>query len=298
MNAKTELLFLFDTWQQRFVGRIADLTDEEFWSDPAPDCWRITPDGAGGWTGDFGLVFTEEAPITTMGWRLAHIIDLLKEDRCATYLGLAPEPSAAQEWIPSSADQARQMVRDSAATFRRYVEATDDASLDVAVPRQFNNAAVTRHGFILHIVDEVIHHGAEVGLLRDLWRASQPKDEFVVALLRGEAEVASHDPAAVARTIASHPDLMVEAAATARWAAIPLLADLGFPLQGSTGRSALHHVAARGDLALAQLLVERGADLQATDPVYRARPVVWAQFFGQTEVADYLERVGKRAEGQ
>ncbi len=295
MTVKSELLALVDKWSDRFQSRIADLADEEFWSEPTADCWKIFPDGSGG---DFGLIFTEEAPVTTMGWRLAHIIDLLKEDRCATYIGLEPEPSAAEEWVPTSADEAKRMVRDSTATFRRYVDATDETMLDEFVPRRFDDADVTRHGFILHILDEVIHHGAEVGLLRDLWRAEQPKDEVVTALLRGDRAVAGAQPDAVARVLAERPDLMVEAGATARWAAIPLLVELGFPIEGSTGRSALHHAAASGNLELVQLLVEHGADFNAKDPQFHARPVLWAQFFNRTEVADYLERVGTRAEGQ
>jgi hypothetical protein len=296
LTAKSELVALLDKWSDRFQSRIADLEDEEFWSEPAPDCWKIFPDGSGG---DFGLVFTEEAPVTTMGWRLAHIIDLLKEDRCATYIGLEPEPSAAEEWIPTSADQAKQMVREATATFRRYIEATDEASLDTLVPRQFNGGNITRHGFILHIIDEVIHHGAEVGLLRDLWHASQPKDEFVAALLRAERAVAIDQPEEIARVRAERPDLMVEAGATGRWDAIPLLVELGFPIEGSTGRSALHHAAAHGDLELVRLLIEHGGDLNAKDPQFQARPVLWAQFFNRSEVADYLSGLAAtNADGQ
>jgi ankyrin repeat protein len=189
------------------------------------------------------------------------------------------------------------MVRDAAATFRRYVEATDAASLDAAVPQRFNDAEVTRHGFILHIIDEVIHHGAEVSLLRDLYRAAQPKDEVVTALLRADRS-ALNSREEVARVRAERPDLMVEAAATGRWTAVPLLVEAGFPIEGSTGRSALHHSCAHGDLDLVRLLVEAGADLSARDPIYNAKPKLWAQFFNQTDVADYLERVGSRAEGQ
>jgi hypothetical protein len=33
----------------------------------------------------------------------------------------------------------------------------------------------TRGAFVLHELDELIHHGAEVGVLRDLYRASVHK---------------------------------------------------------------------------------------------------------------------------
>ena len=32
-------------------------------------------------------------------------------------------------------------------------------------------ANADRAGFVLHMLDEFIHHGAEIALLRDLWRA-------------------------------------------------------------------------------------------------------------------------------
>jgi hypothetical protein len=290
-DTKREIVALFDFWAQRFQARLADLTDEEFWWEPAPDCWKIFPDGSGG---DFGLVFGEEAPVTTLGWRVTHIIDLLKEDRCATYLGLVAEPSAAVEWIPTSAQQARQMVRDACDTFRRYIEAGD---FEHQSPRAFSGGEANGLNLVLHVIDEVIHHGAEVGLLRDLYRAAQPKDAFVSALLRADRSVIS-DTDEVARVRAERPDLMVEAAATARWAAVPLLLELGFPIEGAPGRSALHHAAAKGDLALVQLLVDHGADTNAIDGIFKVKPAMWAQFFNQAEVADFLDRVGTRADGQ
>ena len=30
----------------------------------------------------------------------------------------------------------------------------------------------TRRAFVLHVLDELIHHGAEVALVRDLWAAT------------------------------------------------------------------------------------------------------------------------------
>ena len=35
-------------------------------------------------------------------------------------------------------------------------------------------------------------------------------------------------------------------------------------------------------------LVDRGADLSVKDPVYKATPLEWAEFFNRKETADYL----------
>ncbi len=293
MGVKSELLALSDLWCRRLRTRLDGLSDEEFFWEPAPDCWTIRRDG-GGPRPDFGLVFTEDAPVTTIAWRLWHIIDMLKEDRCALLLGLEPEASAAETWVPTSAHEALDMLDRAYAAFRRYLEATDETQLDAPASRDFNSIERTRLAFVLHMLDEFVHHGAEVALLRDLWLAKQPRDAFVTACLHADRAatdaIRASDAGVVDRTIASHPDLMVEAAATGRWDAIPILVDLGFPVNGSTGRSALHHAAADGRLDLVELLVDHGADMTAVDPEYKVPPVQWARFFARTEVADYLTK--------
>jgi hypothetical protein len=69
-----------------------------------------------------------------------------------------------------------------------------------------------RAGFVLHMLDEFIHHGAEVALLRDLYRAQHgepERDPLVRALLAGDAstvgERTADDPSALDRVRASHP---------------------------------------------------------------------------------------------
>ena len=297
MTAKTELLRLHDHWYERLRTRIEGLTDEEFFWEPAPRCWSLRPGDGGAFRPDFGLVFTEDAPVTTIAWRLWHIIDMLKEDRCALYLGLEPEASAAETWVPASVNEATDMLARANDAFRRYLVATDEDQLDAEIPRSFMGGRTRKGGrtrltFVLHMLDEFVHHSAEVALLRDLWRASQPVDDFVLACLLGDREAADAarraDPDVLDRTLASHPDLMVEAAATARWDALPLLIELGFPVNGSTGRSALHHAAADGNLELVRLLIEHGADVEAVDPIFNVKPVEWARFFSRAEVVDYL----------
>jgi hypothetical protein len=291
MDVKTELLTLSDHWSTRLLTRLGGLTDEELFWEPASDCWTLRRGASGEMRPDFGLIFTEDAPVTTMAWRLWHIIDMLKEDRCALYLGLEPEPSAAETWVAASAPEAIDMLERAYAAFRRYLVAADEARFGESIPRAFMGRS-TRLAFVLHMLDEFIHHTAEIALLRDLWRARQPRDELIVALLHADrtaVEAArSADPDVIDRVRTSQPDLMVEAAATARWDAVPLLVELGFPVNGSTGRSALHHAAADGNLDLVLLLVEHGADVDAVDPIFNVPPVQWARFFSRSDVVEYL----------
>jgi uncharacterized damage-inducible protein DinB len=291
MDVKAELTALSDHWHTRLQTRLHGLTDDEFLWEPADGCWNLRQvDGR--WRPDYGLTFTEDGPVTTIAWRLWHIIDMLKEDRCALLLGLEPEASAAEEWVPASADEALDMFDRAYAAFRRYLEATDAEQLGAAIPRSFNDIPSTRLTFVLHMLDEFVHHGAEAALLRDLWRAAQPRDEFVTACLRADRAAVdvlrAADATALDRVRGEYPDLMVEAAATGRWNAIPLLLELGFPVNGSTGRSALHHAAADGNLALVRLLIDNGADVTATDPIFHVAPIEWARFFSRNEVVDFF----------
>lgn len=50
----------------------------------------------------------------------------------------------------------------------------------------------------------------------------------------------------------------------------------------------LHHAALAGHVEVVKLLVERGAKLDIKDTIYHSTPLGWAQYAGQTEIANYL----------
>jgi hypothetical protein len=180
--------------------------------------------------------------------------------------------------------------------WRGYVDAMDEERLRTKMgPVAGQYADHDRAGFVWHIVDELIHHAAEVGLMRDLYRATRPQDPFVTACLEAARDTVESmrrdDPSIVERTVAAYPDLMRTAAAHGRWDAVRLLIDLGFPVDSADGRSAVHHAAADGQLELVRRLVDLAADLDARDPVYHATPLGWAEYFGRGEVAEYLRTI-------
>src|SRR5437879_6428826 len=90
-EVKRELLTLSDFALERLAQRIDDLGDVEYLWEPAPDSWSLAPGQDGRLHLQWGPLFDEEPPITTIAWRLTHIIDLLSEERCATWIGLEPE---------------------------------------------------------------------------------------------------------------------------------------------------------------------------------------------------------------
>jgi len=79
---------------------------------------------------------------------------------------------------------------------------------------------------------------------------------------------------------------------TVRWlldhgADVNQCATFGGPGHGE-GITALHIAAEAGDLPIAQLLCDRGADLTIKDRLYDSTPVGWADHNERTAVRDYL----------
>lgn len=287
----TQFLDLSDKFYKRFTARVDGMTDEEYWWEPAPDAWSLRLED-GKLRMQWGLVFDEPAPVTTIAWRYTHISDLLSEDRCANWIGVEPEPEDyLADGAPSDVATARELFERAYARWTRYVTAGDDGGwFEPLGPQAREWAKEPRAKFVLHILDEAIHHGAEIGVLRDIYRSQREHDPDVTALLRN-GDVSTE---ALERVRAGHPDLLFRAAAEAYWDAIPRLLELGFGLEGRDGRTPLHHVAAEGRTDLVQLLLRASADVNARDPIYRATPVEWAEFFGRDETAEALREASTR----
>ena len=146
-----------------------------------------------------------------------------------------------------------------------------------------------RAGYVLHMLDEFIHHGAEISLLRDLWRWQQhtvDDDPIVERVIRGDASVLDELGEAGATS-----DLVDHAAAYGRWDIVVGLVERGAPI-ATTGRTPLHVAAGAGELEVVKLLLEHGADPTATDPEFHARPVQWAEFLRHPEVVAFLTDPG------
>ena len=264
MNA-SHLIALSEKAYNRLHTRLAGLTDEEYLWEPAPGAWSVrqTPTGV---TFDFGLMPVAPAPITTIAWRLTHIIDLLKEDRCARVLGLEPDANADEIWISMHAAEAIDLLERSFATWRSYLEATDEDRLCDEVER-FGD----RLTFALHIIDELIHHAAEVGVLRDLHEAVNTTDDVLVEIIGG-------DTSRVDDLRQRRPAIVADMASAGRWDATAQLVDLGFDVNpAGVQASPLHHAAGLGRIALVRMLVGAGARTDAIDDVYKVTPLMWAQ---------------------
>jgi hypothetical protein len=293
---RDELLNLSNQAFDRLRARIDDLGDDEYFWEPAPDCWSVRPGADGTYRPDSSVLPPQPAPITTIAWRLAHITDILAQERNATWLGLEPIVPDDLTAEPTATDAIARLERANT-VWQQYLDAVSDEVLWQPVgPIGRVFAADTRVAFVLHEIDEVIHHGSEVALLRDLYRAAHTagsEDPFVDALLRGDRsaveDALSADAEAVERVRRDHPALVARAAASGRWDAVRMLVDLGFDVNAGDRRSALHDAAGAGNVDMVSFLVKRGADTTAVDSDFRTVPLGWAQYFGHSDVIAYLE---------
>jgi DinB superfamily/Ankyrin repeats (3 copies) len=299
-DVRDELLELSGHAWRRIRTRLDGMDDDEYFWEPVADCWTIRPDTDGVYRPDFSVLPPEPAPFTTIAWRLAHVTDILAQERNATWLGLEPIVGDDLTAEPNAADAIARFERANS-IWEQYLHAVDDDVLWQRVgPIGRGFADSTRVDFVLHELDELIHHGAEIGLLRDLYRAARADDAIdplVRALLAADREtvgqVQSADPAALGLLRGEQRELVARAAAIGRWDAVCFLVELGFDVNASSGRSALHDAAGAGNLAMVKYLVEHGANTAAIDDLFHVAPIAWAQYFAHHDVIAYLEAAAK-----
>lgn len=279
---------------QRLHGRLRGLTDEEYLWEPAPGCWSIRPGDDGRWTAEGSPLPVKPAPLTTIAWRLDHVVFVLEGERNATWLGATPVGTLGRDGAAPSAEKALRDLESAYDLFTRNVEAADPAGLLAPMgPIAGPYAEETRAAFVLHEVDELIHHGSEIATMRDLYRALTTADPVVAAAGRG-------DRAAVEKRLAADPSLrstplVADMAARERWDAVRMLVDLGFDVTASGGITALHYAAAHGEREIVDLLLKHGADPGVKDTEFEEDAAGWAAFRKHDEIATYLRGVSSAA---
>lgn len=165
-------------WTNHLRPRLAGLTDDEYFWEPVPDCWNVRPRGQGGaliragsgeFTCDFAMPEPEPAPVTTIAWRLAHLIVGVFGARVAGHFG-GPEVSYETFAYAGTADEALAQLDEVYAAWIAGVRGLDENALARPVgPAEGPWAESSMAELVVHINREAIHHGAEIALLRDLY---------------------------------------------------------------------------------------------------------------------------------
>ncbi|MEV6886659.1 DinB family protein [Streptomyces sp. NPDC051135] len=162
-------------WHKNLRPRLDGLTDEEYFWEPVPDCWSVrlrdasaapTSAGSGKWTMDFASPEPVPAPVTTIAWRLAHIIVSCLGYRVGWYFGGQDVDSAAFPYA-GTADEALKQLDEMYGRWNAGVRGLSDADLEN--PPAVGPERYSMENRVLHVNRELIHHGAEISLLRDLY---------------------------------------------------------------------------------------------------------------------------------
>jgi DinB superfamily len=127
--------------------------------------------GGGDLVADFDFPEPTPPPVTTIAWRLAHVIVGLFGERNASHFGGPAMTYQTTVW-PGTAGEALAMLDAVYADWVAGVTSLDEAGLARPVGEaEGEYAELSYAALVLHIHREAIHHLAEVALLRDLYRA-------------------------------------------------------------------------------------------------------------------------------
>ena len=166
-------------WQHHVRPRLAGLTDEEYRWEPVAGCWSVRPraecppelaHGSGSFAVEYGYPEPDPPPVTTIAWRLAHIIVGVFGQRNAAHFG-GPPCDYRTFGYAGTADEALRQLDEGYAIWIKGVRGLGAEGLT----RQCGPAEGPWHesplaSLVMHINREAIHHAAEICLLRDLYR--------------------------------------------------------------------------------------------------------------------------------
>ncbi|GAA4596381.1 DinB family protein [Planotetraspora phitsanulokensis] len=175
---------LMDSGSGTDVG-VEPMTDDEYFWEPVPGCWSVRRRSSGPGpgatlltgTGDWGrdaapAPHPEPPPFTTIAWRLSHLSELLAMRADHTNGSHA----MTREEYPVAADAATAVAAldAGAEAWRSALLAADDRALDTVGHSTYPYGSDPENPFIdivWWVNQELLHHGAEIALLRDLYRA-------------------------------------------------------------------------------------------------------------------------------
>lgn len=171
-------------WRTALRPRLDGLTDEEYFWEPVAGCWSVRRRGvstapiavgAGEFTFEFAYPAPDPAPVTTIAWRLAHMIVGLAARNGSHFGGPDIGNHESECWrnftYAGTAKQALEQLDEEYARWIAGVRALGTDGLGRPCgPREDPYGDEPMAALVLHVNREVIHHGAEIALLRDLYQ--------------------------------------------------------------------------------------------------------------------------------
>ena len=167
-------------WQRTWRPRLEGLTDEQYLWEPTPGAWSVRPRaeattamaaGAGDLVIDFAYPEPDPPPVTTIAWRLGHIIVGVLAMRVAGHFGGPPVDYGSHHYAPTAREALAQLDTAYAAWTAGVRDLGEAGLAEPCGPSEGPFADEPMGTLVLHINRELLHHGAEIALLLDLHRA-------------------------------------------------------------------------------------------------------------------------------
>ena len=184
MSTATDVAGLVDYARGRLVERCAGLSDDEYLWEPKAGCWSVRERG-GVWKVDMGADSTrwttDPPPVTSIAWRLWHLGATPGVSWVAPPDDVTTGRHYADWWFGARGESIEAMAKAGDAVQRvdeqwsalvgviQRFQPDDLTEVIGSIGHRYGESSVL--GLLLHVADELIHHGAEVALLRDLYRA-------------------------------------------------------------------------------------------------------------------------------
>ena len=165
-------------WNVHLRPRLEGLSDEEYLWEPVPGMWSVRHVEGGHWVMDGGgWPAPEPTPVTTIAWRMMHIAATGLRNRADAFFGDDPfggiemnDPRRVPVDLPGNAADGIAFLESAYGAWHGDISSlTVDQMERKLGPKGGQYADDTMAGLIVHINREVMHHGGEIGLLRDLY---------------------------------------------------------------------------------------------------------------------------------
>jgi hypothetical protein len=165
-------------WEVHLRPRLEGLTDEEYLWEPVEGCWSLRRSAGGRYTLQVERPEPSPTPVTTIAWRMMHIGAYCLANRADAFFGERDLPGATMfdpryvpADLPGTATAGIEFLEGAYRRWRDAVAGLDDDQLRAPLgPKGEYFADDPMAGLVLHLSREVMHHGGEIGVLRDLYR--------------------------------------------------------------------------------------------------------------------------------
>jgi len=164
-------------WHVHLRPRLDGLTDDEYFWEPVAGMWSVRQGEGGHWVMDGERPEPVPTPVTTIAWRMMHIGATGLLNRSSAFFGDDPfgdadmnDPCRVPKDLPGNAADAITFLEGAYAAWHGGIASLSTDQMERELGHKGGRYADDpMAALVVHINREVMHHGAEICLLRDLY---------------------------------------------------------------------------------------------------------------------------------